>query len=97
MSQTLTKTRMAEKLRRDFGFSVDHASDIIDRMTDYIYETLKEDGGVVYLHNLGRIKASAHPPKPVHNPRTGEKGTMPAHLQWHFKPGALLKEVRFNV
>lgn len=95
-ARRLTKAAIALKLRRDFGFSIRQAHDVVDRLVDYFYETLEKPGGTIQLQNLGSVTTKSYAAKRVRDPRNGELKTMDPHLVWKFRPGLLLKQIRYS-
>jgi integration host factor subunit beta len=50
-----------------------------------------EQGDRIEIRGFGSFSVQQRPPRPGHNPKTGEKLMIPAKLMPHFKPGKEFK------
>jgi nucleoid DNA-binding protein len=86
----MTKKDMARAIAEEACVPKIQALDIIQQVFDGIIETLVQDGRIE-LRNFGVFAVKRRKPRQSHNPRTGEKVSVPEKLVVTFKPGLQLE------
>ncbi|MCM1370749.1 MAG: HU family DNA-binding protein [Clostridium sp.] len=87
----MTKTDLVEFVAEKTGFTKADSSRALEAVIEGITKGLKKEGKVVITGFL-TATAKHKDAKQGHNPRTGEKLTIPARIAVTFKAGSKLKD-----
>ena len=86
----VTKKNIVRKISEEFDLTRDQAQQIVQKTFDSIVNILVE-GGRVELRNFGVFAVRRRKSRKAHNPRTGEKVTVPERCTVIFKPGQVME------
>jgi integration host factor subunit beta len=82
---------MAKAIAKEMGILQTQSQEMVQKVFDGILETLLQEGRIE-LRNFGVFEVKKRKPRKARNPRTGEKGKVPAKLVVTFKPGREMEE-----
>lgn len=86
MDSLTTKKELTKTIAEAVGLSVAAATEIAQRVLDWIIDTLVEEGRIE-LRNFGVFEVVKRKARRARNPKTGETVMVPARKMVRFKPG----------
>ncbi len=92
MDETLTRSELIARLAERVPDLPKHYVEAgVRRLLDILGETLAA-GERIEIRGFGAFALRRRPPRPVRNPKTGERLEAKARAMPHFKPGKELRE-----
>jgi integration host factor subunit beta len=87
----MTKKEIVQAIADKMNAPQTLVKEIVQQVFDGIIDALEKEGRIE-LRNFGVFEVRKRKPRNAHNPRTGEKVTVPAKLVVTFKPGPEMEE-----
>jgi len=85
----MKKTEMADVIAEKAGLSKKNALYCINLVCELIADEIVKEGAVA-LHGVGTFKVKQRAARTAHNPRTGQKISVPARRVVGFRPASSL-------
>src|SRR5437867_13212230 len=89
---SMTKAELVEEVSRVSDLTKKHSEVIVDTVFKSIIDALHR-GEKIELRGFGSFRLRRREPREGRNPKTGDKGDVPAEKVAYFKPGKELKEL----
>ena len=90
MTETLTKSKIAEVINRDIGLSREDASSIVGEILDEMINALAKDR-ILKISSFGTFKSYKKRARVGRNPKTAEEFVIKEHNTVSFYPSILVK------
>ncbi|QLK56617.1 integration host factor subunit alpha [Ehrlichia ruminantium] len=90
MTETLTKSKIAEVINRDIGLSREDAASIVGEILDEMINALAKDR-ILKISSFGTFKSYKKKARIGRNPKTAEEFIIKEHNTISFYPSILVK------